>query len=54
MSVNPKTPAPGNPKKTPGRAYFTHWRNGKRYYARDYGYGCWPFGGSGKNPPKVK
>lgn len=30
-------------KRGPGfRPYFT--KNGKRYYARDYGYKSWPFG----------
>ena len=26
------------------RAYFKHYRNGKIYYAKDYGYKAWPFG----------
>jgi hypothetical protein len=24
--------------------YFTHYRSGKKMYARDYGYKAWPFG----------
>lgn len=23
---------------------FRHWRSGKVYYAKDYGYKAWPFG----------
>jgi hypothetical protein len=34
---------PCKPSSKPwGAAYFT--RGGKRYYARDYGYRCWPIG----------
>lgn len=25
-------------------ASFRHWRSGKVYYAKDYGYKAWPFG----------
>jgi|LSQX01.1.fsa_nt_gb hypothetical protein len=36
----------GNKKKnkTDFGKYFRHWRNGKIYYAKDYGYKVWPFG----------
>jgi hypothetical protein len=36
----------GQPRKRQGqgRAYFTS-KSGKRFYAKDYGYKCWPIGG---------
>lgn len=27
----------------PFGTYFRHWRSGKIYYAKDYGYKAWPF-----------
>ncbi|HUE70317.1 MAG TPA: hypothetical protein VMP01_05455 [Pirellulaceae bacterium] len=34
------------------RPYFT--KNGKRYYAKDYGYRSWPFGGSSRKKASPK
>ena len=31
------------------RAYFKHYRNGKIYYAKDYGYKSWPIGKNKKS-----
>jgi len=49
-----KTPPPapsGKKQGCGGRAFFTS-KKGKRYYAKDYGYHCWPFGGNSDNPKK--
>jgi hypothetical protein len=40
---------PTSGKPVLGRTYFTS-KSGKRFYAKDYGYKCWPIGKSG--PPK--
>jgi hypothetical protein len=32
------------PTKPWGVTKFTHYRNGKTYYAKDYGHDCWPIG----------
>jgi hypothetical protein len=40
--------APKNPLGT-GRTYFTS-KLGKRFYAKDYGHKCWPFGNRPKKP----
>ncbi|MGO9402588.1 MAG: hypothetical protein ACLPVW_03855 [Terriglobales bacterium] len=31
-------------KGTQFRRIFTHWRNGRKYDARDYGHEAWPIG----------
>lgn len=39
-----KSAACREPRNGRYRAYFTHYRTGKRYYAADYGYRGWPIG----------
>jgi hypothetical protein len=36
-------------QETTLRRYFTHYRNGKRYDAQDYGHKAWPIGASPSN-----
>lgn len=53
-SKPPAAPSAGGPSSggINFRAYFT--RNGKRYYAKDYGHPCWPMRRRNKKGPRPK